>query len=332
MNFNYLFLVDLHTHLGSSVTSKCLWDLAHSRGIKLPTNSYHEFVESMETVVKIPHKEFLNKYHLAQVIQSSPEAIEKCVYEAVSLAYRKANITTLELKFNVLLRNQQKFYNVDSILTYACIGLEKAKLAYPVDCGLIVETDRTFDSKKSIILAEKAVKFKDRGVVGFDMSGHTTFDFDYKEHSKAFKIAKDGGLGITVHAGEVDSSELMFDMIKEYKPDRIGHGIAAATNLPLMEYLRENNICLEICPTSNVVTKTVKDYESIKMKLECFKRNNVPFTLNSDGSLFLGTNVKREYEIMMGFMENKADKEFLLENAKNAYKYSFLNGFRSKLI
>ena len=95
-------------------------------------------------------------FETSQKIQSSPEAIEKSVYEAISLSYRKANVNILEIRFNPMRRNREGLYDLDKVIFSAIVGLKKACMIYPVQAGLIIEMDRRFNQKQNQILQDLA--------------------------------------------------------------------------------------------------------------------------------------------------------------------------------
>ncbi len=94
-------LAELHCHLGGAVTPAIMWGIAHAQGIKLPTKDYWEF-RDMITVSRRSRSfdGYLQLFHWTELIQSSPIAVERAVYEVVGGAYRKNNVTTMELRFN----------------------------------------------------------------------------------------------------------------------------------------------------------------------------------------------------------------------------------------
>ena len=141
-------LAELHTHLGGSVASDIMWSLAHEQGIALPTRDYWEF-DRMVTVSDprgVPDLDSLDRiYHLTELIQSSPLAVERSVHAAIGGAYRSQRITTLELRFNPMKRNRGGERDLDHIILAAIRGLDLASLEYPqVRAGLILMMDRTF--------------------------------------------------------------------------------------------------------------------------------------------------------------------------------------------
>src|SRR4026207_1989337 len=160
-------LAELHCHLGGAVTPAIMWGIAHAQGIKLPTKDYWEFRE-MITVSKRSQSfdGYLQLFHWTELIQSSPIAVERAVYEGVGGAYRKNNAQTLELRFNPMKRNRGGEQDLDHIIAAAVRGMDKATLEYPVKPGLIFCLDRAFPYELNEIIAEKAISWRDRGVGG----------------------------------------------------------------------------------------------------------------------------------------------------------------------
>src|SRR6266700_1297196 len=178
-------LAELHTHLGGSVASDILWSLAHEQGIALPTRDYWEF-ERLVTVSDprgVPDLDSLDQiYHLTELIQSSPLAVERSVHAAIGGAYRSQRITTLELRFNPMKRNRGGERDLDHIILAAIRGLDRASLEYPqVNAGLILMMDRTFTQEMNAVVVDKAIRWAPRGIVGVDIAGprpgHARFDY-----------------------------------------------------------------------------------------------------------------------------------------------------------
>jgi adenosine deaminase len=323
MNKKLLYnLGDLHVHLGSASTAHLLWEMAHYRGVTLPEKNYWKFLD----LVKIDHKIDFQSYHgyfdMTQMIQSSPDSIEKSVHEAISLSYRKANVEIIEIRFNPMRRNKDKLYDLDRIIFSAIVGMKKASMIYPVKAGLILEMDRRFDEKANMIIAEKAIKFKNEGVVGIDLSGPNVDSFDIKSIQKSVEKAKSAGLGVTIHTGEAQPVEEMWEVVEKLQPDRIGHGIKSYKDEKLMEELVKKDICLEVCPTSNVILSVVKNWLEVHQILDTFNSRGVKYTINSDGPVFYNTNVKVEFEKLLE--KEILTEEDILKIKQNYVKYSFI--------
>src|SRR3954447_26822512 len=223
-------LAELHCHLGGAVAPAIMWGIAHSQGIKLPTKDYWQFRE-MITVSPRRGRSFegyLQLFHWTELIQSSPLAVERSVYEVVGGAYRKNNVTTIELRFNPMKRNRGGEQDLDHIISAAIRGMDRAQLEYPVEPGLILCLDRAFPFQLNEIIAEKAISYRSKGVVGIDIAGPESADFRPADYKRLFDRCRRRGLGITVHTGESGPVEEIAEVIEHLEPSRLGHGVKAA--------------------------------------------------------------------------------------------------------
>jgi adenosine deaminase len=328
-------LAELHTHLGGSVASDILWSLAHEQGIALPVKDYWEF-DRLVTVADprgIQGLDALNQiYHWTELIQSSPLAVERSVHGAIGGAYRSQGITTLELRFNPMKRNRGGERDLDHIILAAVRGLDIASLEYPqVRAGLILMMDRTFTATQNAIVVEKAIRWADRGVVGVDVAGPRVEGarYDYTQLQSTVEEARAAGLGITIHVGEEGGEmgrEEIGEVVETLRPDRIGHGILAAGDEDLMAALREQEIVLEICPTSNLLTKALPDEDAIRDTIRAFVDNRVPFTIATDGPEMMHTHLRDELELLRRI--GALDDDELAEANRRGHEASFLNARR----
>ncbi len=265
-------LAELHTHLGGSVDPAVMWTLAHEQGIALPIKDYWDFVELVTVdprgVEGLPELDGIYKW--TELIQSSPLAVERSVHGAIGGAYRTQNITTLELRFNPMKRNRGGERDLDHIIMAASRGLDRARLEYPkVRAGLILMMDRTFTHEQNAVIVEKAIRYSDRGVVGVDIAGPRPDGgrYPYRELAPLVEEARVGGLGVTIHVGEEGGQhgiDEIGEVIEYLRPERIGHGILAAEDEEIMRALRETEIVLEICPSSNLLTGALADEDALR--------------------------------------------------------------------
>jgi len=301
-------LAELHTHLGGSVASDILWSLAHEQGIALPTRDYWEF-ERLVTVSDprgVPDLDSLDQiYHLTELIQSSPLAVERSVHAAIGGAYRSQRITTLELRFNPMKRNRGGERDLDHIILAAIRGLDRASLEYSqVRAGLILMMDRTFTAEQNMVIVEKAIKYMPRGVVGIDIAGPRPQGarYDYTQIREHVELARDAGLGVTIHVGEEGGEhgvQEVGEVVESLQPDRLGHGILAARDPALMEAIRAADITLEICPTSNLLTKALANEDEVRNTFRAFVDHGVPFTIATDGPEMMRTHLRDEFELLV---------------------------------
>jgi adenosine deaminase len=284
-----------------------MWSLAHDQGIALPTRDFWEF-DRMVTVSDprgVPDLDSLDRiYHLTELIQSSPVAVERSVHAAIGGAYRSQGITTLELRFNPMKRNRGGERDLDHIILAASRGLDLASLEYPqVRAGLILMMDRTFTVDQNMIVVEKAIRYRSRGVVGVDIAGPRPDGgrYDYTQIREHVDLARDAGLGITIHVGEEGGGygiDEIGEVVESLRPDRIGHGILARHDAELMASIRAADVTLEICPTSNLLTKALADEDAVRETFRTFVDNGVAFTIATDGPEMMRTHLRDEFELL----------------------------------
>jgi adenosine deaminase len=244
-------------------------------------------------------------YHWTELIQSSPLAVERSVHGAIGGAYRSQGITTLELRFNPMKRNRGGERDLDHIILAAIRGLDTASLEYPqVRAGLILMMDRTFDRRLNEIIVEKAIRWSSRGIVGVDIAGPRPGGgrYEYAQVAPMVETAREAGLGVTIHVGEEGGDigrEEIGDVVEHLRPERIGHGILAAGDIELETALRELGTVLEICPTSNLLTKALPDEEAVRETFRRFVDAGVLFTIATDGPEMMRTHLRDEFELLL---------------------------------
>ena len=292
---------ELHTHLGGAVDPPILWSIAHRQGIRLPTKDYWDF-EAMVTMGAGTHNQDLDEMHdrvyrWTELIQSSPEAMTESVASVIGGGYRKCNLTLQELRFNPMFRNRKGERDLDHIILAATSGLHRTTLEYPqVRAGLILMMDRRLSPRENRIIVEKAIRYKPFGVVGIDLAGPNRSRFSMRQIAPLFRRAREAGLGVTVHAGETGDLEELRYVIREIRPDRIGHGLALARDPKLAKEVVELGITLELCPTSNLKNGMVRDLRQFGRIVATFQKLGVRFTINTDGPEMYRTNVYKEQE------------------------------------
>jgi adenosine deaminase len=300
-------LAELHTHLGGSVDSAVLWTLAHEQGIALPVKDYWDFVDLVSVdprgVDGLPQLDAI--YQWTELIQSSPLAVERSVHGAIGGAYRKQNITTLELRFNPMKRNRGGERDLDHIIMAAIRGLDRASLEYPqVRAGLILMMDRTFTHAQNEVIVEKAIRYSNRGIVGIDIAGPRPQPgrYDYRQLAPLIETARSAGLGVTIHVGEEGGEvgiEEVGEVVEHLRPERIGHGILAAQDESAMRLLHQTGTVLEICPSSNLLTRALPDEAAVRDIFRTFLDRGVLFTIATDGPEMMRTHLRDELELLL---------------------------------
>jgi adenosine deaminase len=294
-------LSELHVHLGAAVTPAIMWGIAHAQGIRLPTKDYWAF-RDLITVGrrKRSFEAYLDLFHWTELIQSSPIAVERSVYEVIGGAYRKNYVTQLELRFNPMKRNRGGEQDLDHIIAAAARGMDRAVLEYPqVRAGLIFCLDRGFSRELNEIIAAKAIAWQSRGVVGIDIAGPVVEDFRIADYAEIYAACRRAGLGLTVHAGETGGADEVRQALEALEPDRIGHGVHAADDPVVLGMLRERGTVLEVCPSSNLNTGVLGSVADVRRVIRALTDNRVRFTISTDGPEMLRSYLRDEFAMLM---------------------------------
>lgn len=318
-------LAELHFHLGQSVDPHILWSIAHEQGIRLPSKEYWEFHElvTLGRKTEISWEDYHELFKWTELIQSSPIAMEHSLYEVISGAYRANNITLLEPSFNPMFRNRSGEKDLDQIILGALRGMERGLVEFPnVRAGIIFLLDRRLPFATNEIIVGKAIKYKNRGVVGIDIAGPAAPDFRYEDYAALYEMARSAGLKTTVHTGEDGTVEEMEHVLKVLPLDRVNHGFRAYTSPALMKSIREKNLTLCLCPTSNMRVGFIRDGAHLKEVVRTLYDAGVKICINTDNPSMLKTNLSKEIELMR---EHKIlSEEEIDQTVKWAFEATFI--------
>jgi adenosine deaminase len=304
-------LAELHAHLGGGVDAATMWELAHEQGIKLPYRDYWHFASATNVGGGTDGLAGLDRiYHLTELIQSSPEGVFRAVHGMISGGYRAQRITTHEVRFNPAKRNRGGERDLDAIVMAAVHGIDRAGLEYPVRAGLILMMDRGFPPELNAAIVERAIRFRDRGVVAIDIGGPRPGGsgppYPYSDLAPLVARARGAGLGVTLHAGEEgvnapDPAPFVEEMrqVLALGVDRVGHGIITAMDPRLRELALEARVVLEICPTSNVRTGAVRDPAQMAEIVFELESAGIPIVIATDGPEMIGTRLRAEYAMLV---------------------------------
>jgi len=149
----------------------------------------------------------------------------------------------------------------DAYLAGITTGIHEAKAKTGIEARIIVTGERHFGPESVIAAAEYAARSHNPLVTGFNMAGEERMG-RVADYARAFDIARDAGLGLTIHAGEVCGAFSVTDALDLVKPQRIGHGVRAVEDEALLQRLAETGVVLEVCPGSNIALNVYPDFES----------------------------------------------------------------------
>ena len=318
----------LHEHLDGVLRPQTIVELARKAGYRqLPT-------EDPETLrqwfFQGANQGSLPKYlegfaHTIAVMQTE-EGLERVAYEQAE-DLSKDGVVYFETRFAPIFHTKEGLTH-QQVVAAVLKGLERGKKDFGISSGLIICAMRNMDV--SLEMAELAVDFRERGVVGFDLAGEEG-GYPPKKHVDAFHYIQRQNFNITIHAGEGFGKESIWQAIQYCGAHRIGHGtrliddIAVASGKAvkmgdLAQYVLDKRIPLEICLISNVHTGAAKSLPEHPFKLLYEEKFRV--TLNTDNRLMSDTSMTKEFEAARDTFDLKL--EDFEKITVNAMKSAFL--------
>ena len=282
---------ELHLHLDGSLRPSTALELARERGVDDGMD-----LAAMAARLRAPAQvadqaELLAAFDLPIAIMQDAEALYRIAHEMVEDVATDGT-RYVEVRWGPLLHVQRGLGLADGIAAVAA-GTADAAAATGVVARLICTALRSHPPDANAVLARTAAEFIGRGLTGFDLAGPEEAFPDPLVHARAFDIARDAGLGITIHAGEWGGAAQVRRAL-EVRPTRIAHGAVTAFDPELMDELRARDVTLDVCPTSNVqasIFPTLADFP-----LRRLLRGGVPLTLSTDDRTVSDLTLVREYE------------------------------------
>ncbi|MDI6808757.1 MAG: adenosine deaminase [Candidatus Eisenbacteria bacterium] len=296
--------VELHRHLEGSVRPETIFEIGSRLGLELPASTAAELRRSLYIKEPgLPFREILGRFDLAQRCLAGREEIERIAFEVAEDAFRD-NILLLELRFSPAYAAQGHRIDWSTMLDAVRAGAGKASRQYGTAIGIILISSRDLGVEACRKTVDLAIESRE-SVVGIDLAGEEE-GWPCEMFSREFMRAKEAGLKITVHAGELGSSRDMRDAVEKLGADRIGHGLKAADDEDLMDFLAEKGVTLELCPTSNMVTGAARTPDEYPLRK--FIGKGVKITINADDPEIFGITLSHEYEFAirtLGLLPNE---------------------------
>lgn len=327
---------ELHCHLDGSIPVEVLFNMIKEEDAEIAIKDINEF-ESYVTVNKDCNslKEYLVRFDYPLKVLQTKENLKKVVVEILK-AEENDGVRYVELRFAPFLHLEKGITLeevVEAVLEGKKLGEEKSNVV----CNIILCAMRHMPCEKSIEVVELANRYKDQGVVGVDLAGNEE-DFPPELHTEAFTLAKNYKLNITIHAGETGKSENITKSIRELHSQRIGHGTFAYKDEEVVKYLKDHQIPLEVCPTSNVHTKAVESIESHPVKQ--YIEEDLKVTLNTDNRTVSKVTLTEEYmnlieklgisfEKIIEIMRNTIEASFCSREVKEKFLSEFKNSVKN---
>ena len=309
---------DIHCHLDGCLRPRTLLELAEDQGVRLPTRKLPALTRLLQAGKRTRNLgDYLKIFDLTLSVLQEKAALQRIAYELAEDAAGE-NVKHLEVRFAPVLHRQRGLAYHD-IVDPVVAGLAAAGAKYGLTTGVIICGIRSMSPRVSYALAELAVAYKGRGVLGFDLAGQER-DYPAKAHRAAFQLVLKNNVNITVHAGEAFGPASIRQALHQCGAHRIGHGTRLHEDPDLMRYVNDHRVPLEVCLSSNVQTRAVRSLAAHPFDL--YFRAGLRVTLNTDSRLVSATTVSQELAL--------ASRTFRL--GPYEMKRILINGFKSAFL
>lgn len=286
----------LHLHLEGAIRSETIMELYHRRGNEYANLTLDEVTKKVQMTKKeSSFSEFLIKFPFIFGCVDTQSDITRFTREIISDSEAEG-VRYVELRFCPHSMKSRTGIAVPAAIEAVIEGLH----AGMADCPNIIATlIIIIDQGRGNIAAKEAVywasRYRDRGISAVDIAGDPTI-IPLIDYSSICTIARDKGLGLTVHAGELQGAESVRVAVEELGASRIGHGIRSIEDPSVLELLLEKRITLEVCVTSNIFTRATP---SLALHpLIRLLNAGVLVTINSDDPLIFNTSLVKEYKLI----------------------------------
>ncbi len=291
MNLSNLPKIELHCHLDGSVRPETIIDIARKENIDIPSYDVKKINDLMIAPIECTSlDEYLKRFSLPINIMQSEYSLRRVTYELLEDA-AKENVKYMEIRFAPLL-HRNKGLEVEKIIESVLMGMKDAEDKYDINANLILSFMKTMPVEGMFEVINIGRKYLGKGVVAVDLCGPEEAGFA-KFFVEPMSLAKSYGYRITIHAGETGIGENVLESVELLGAERIGHGVYIKDCKKAYDIIKEKNIALEICPTSNVQTKAVKKIS--EHPIYDFYKDGIKVTMNTDNRTVSNTNMTNEF-------------------------------------
>lgn len=281
---------DLHVHLDGSLRLSTILELAQKHKIELPATDEEGLRRAMNLGQNCGSLvEYLKAFDVTLRVMQTEEALHRIAFELGEDAARE-NVRYMEVRYAPMLHTRRGL-KLTSVVEAVLAGLRQAQSSFGIESNIIICGIRNVSPESSLEMAELAVAYKNRGVVGFDLAG-AEYDHPAKHHRQAFQLVRDNNINVTIHAGEAYGPESIAQAVHTCGAHRIGHGCRLRENGDLLHYINDHRIALECCPSSNVQTGAIRALASHPLKL--YFSLGLRVTVNTDNRLVTDTTASKE--------------------------------------
>ncbi len=310
MAFSELPKVELHLHLDCSLS----FDVVRQLNPQISEEEYREQFIAPDKCRDLA--DYISRSESAVALMQDREALQ-LVTKDLFTQLEADSVIYAEIRFAPLLHTR-KDLSPEEVVNVVNKAVDEQAKATGIEAGIILCTLRHYSGDQSMETAKLVEQFSGSRVVGFDIAADEA-GFPIDNHIPAFVYANKQGLNCTAHAGEACGAESVWETIKHFNPSRIGHGVRSAEDDELLDYLREHNIHLEVCPTSNVQTnvfETIHDHS-----IDMLYKKGISLSVNTDTRTISNVTLNEEYQTLSDIFAWDVDQ--LLRSNLEAVDHAF---------
>jgi len=309
---------DLHVHLSGLVETSVVMDMLIAAGILRGSELSPEHLKVLNPVGCLTR--YLEPWRYLKAIRLTKENVVKMTTSAFNALIRD-NIKKVEVRHTVMNIAKDNILSLEEAIIFLCDVIESEGISNGIDAGLVITISRgpyAYNDGKRFIQALRNIGRASR-VIGLDLAGDENIDIDPRIANVFLEAKYELGLGITIHAGETGNLLNVYTAIEKYHADRIGHGTAAVKSNKILKLIRDKNVCIEVCPTSNTLSGAFDGHTYHPVKV--FYDHDIPFVICSDNPEVHSKTLSDDYLIAL---QEIKDLRFLGKQYELQSKYSFL--------
>jgi adenosine deaminase len=262
----------------------------------------------------------------------------RLVVKDLFVQLKRENMIYAEIRFAPLLHLANGLKPEEVIEIVADESAERTNVT-GIKAGIILCTLRHFSEKESLQTVKLVKKYIDHSpVAGFDIAADEG-NYPIDANKEAFLYAIKHDLPRTAHAGEAKGPESIWETINNFMPSRIGHGVRSIEDAALVEYLKTNNIHLEVCPTCNIQTNVFNEYKN--HTVDFLYNSGVSVGINTDGRTLANVSLSEEYKNLINVFDwgiehlmtcnlNAISKAFLPESDKKYLAQKIIDAYSNQ--
>lgn len=285
MNFKALPKIELHLHLDCSIAYEAVQSF-------YPGITREQYTQDFVAPPKCYDLADFLKKASASIAFLQSEATLRATMQQLFEQLKDDGVWYAEIRFAPLLHTEQGLSPVD-VMNIVSDSLRLGIEQTGIHAGLILCTLRHYDKAKGMATVDLAEAFLKKGVVGFDIAADEA-SYGIDEHIAVFQYARQKGIPCTAHAGEARGADSIWETLRFFEPQRIGHGVRCVEDPALVSHLAKQGIHLEVCPSSNIQTNVFDNMAG--HPLPQLYEAGISVGINTDGRSLCGVSLSEEYE------------------------------------